>query len=324
MVTFEPVTRPLFGRILASTAFQISVLALVLVTSGIYLRHADQEARSKLIRETPIASDVEVQEKEIVAAQSDVNPIPVTSANPIPKSNDELKETNSASEKFAGARGLVPPNQNQAPLPTPQALVAATGTPSAPTAAGIRNALAPASHFKVNFIEVQRALLNSLMSEVQQNPSEGAISYGVISNLEQKLKASHAWQSLESGTDQYLRLNQPNVVFKGARDQASGQNVGLTIQITALSHDELSTHLQIDANRSLIGTSGAPESVDLQLPESFIVPKGGALLIAGVLPHRTLSDAEERLYRSVSVLKSMSTESFRSGNTEVAIVVETR
>ena len=315
MVTFEPITRPLLGRILASTAFQISALALILVTGGLYLRHADQEARSKLIRETPIASEVEVQEKEIVTAQAD----PVAE---------------SASEQFASAEVSAQPT---ATLPatasaptgftassTPAAAATATATPAISSAAGLRNALAPASLFRVRFIEFQRSLLNTLMSETQQGANEGAISYGVISNLDQKLKASRAWQTLDSAGDQSIRLNQPNVIFKGARDQASGQNVGLTVQITALSHDELATHFQIDANRSLIGSSGAPESVDFQMPESFTVPKGGAFIISGVLPHRTLSEAEDRLYRGVGVLKSMSSEAFRSGNTEVAIVVETR
>lgn len=324
MITFEPVTRPLFGRILASTAFQISALALVLVTGGLYLRHADQDARAKLIRETPIANEVEVQEKEIVTAQAD----PVT--NP----NDDLRQTVSSSEKLASAQAAAQP---AAPLPaaalaqtgfaaasSPAVGIAATPTPAASTAAGLRSALAPASQFRVNFIEIQRSLLSTLMSEAQQGANEGAISYGVISNLDQKLKASRAWQTLDSAGDQSIRLNQPNVIFKGARDQASGQNVGLTVQITALSRDELATHFQIDANRSLIGASGAPELVDFQMPESFTVPKGGAFLIAGVLPHRALSEAEDRLYRGVSVLKSMSTEAFRSGNTEVAIVVETR
>jgi hypothetical protein len=174
----------------------------------------------------------------------------------------------------------------------------------------------------VYFIEAQRGFLNELMADAHDASGDGSISYGVVSNLDQRLRSSRGWQSLDTSADQPMKINQPNMVFKGMRDQATGQNIGLTVQVIPLSRDEAGSHLQIDANRTLRDPSTGVDSFNFQMPESFSIPKGSSVLITGVLPHRPVGPDEQTLYRSVNVLKPMTGDQFRSGQTDVAIIIQ--
>ena len=160
------------------------------------------------------------------------------------------------------------------------------------------------------------------MSDARDSASDGPISYGVVANLDQRLRSSRAWQSLDTSADQPMKLNQPIVIFKGARDQASGQNIGFTVQVIPLSRDEAGSHLQIDTNRTLRDPSTNVDSINFQMPESFSIPKGSSVVMTNVLPHRAVGAEEQALYRNVNVLKAMAGERFRSGATDVAIIIQ--
>lgn len=320
MVTFRPVAKPLFTRLILNTTFQVSVLAFVALGGGLYVRQANREKLARTIAETPIARDAEQQETELAAAQADENSkaslrqtvsASITDSNGKSKAELEVAavplETAAATSFVASSAPVSPPSGSAAPPPL-----------------GTRSAFAPASNLRVYFIEAQRGLISSLLSDARQTSSDGTFSYGVVANLERRLKASHAWQSLDTSGEQALHLNQPNVIFKGTRDQNSGQNLGFTIQVIPLSHDENGTHLQIDANRVLRDQANGLDSFDFPLPESVTLQRNSSFLLTGALPHRALYDSEERLYRSVNVLKSMGNEQFRAGQTDVAIVIETR
>ena len=330
MTVFRPVAKPLLSQILGSTIVQIAALAIVGLAVLFYIRHQNQE-RARLIAETPIARDAEAQETALAAAQLNgttgggVSNPTETTGTPIDTPEETAPTSASARQapiQTSPAPSAAPFQAAQVPSPTPLP-PGVSPTPPA-TAAGVRAALSPATQLRVAFIEGPRTFLNALLNDATQVAVDGPILYGVVSNLDQRLRASRGWTTLDSAGGLKLQINQPNVVFKGTRDQASGQNVGFTAQIIPLTRDEVGTHVQIDLNRVLLAPGGGLDVVTFQLPESFTIPKGGSFLLIGALPHRTLIEPEERLYRNVNVLKSMSTEGFKNGTTEVAIIVETR
>ncbi len=321
MVAFKPAAKPLISQLISNITFQISVLAMVALVGGLYVRHANREKLARTIAETPIAREAEQQETELAAAQA---ALPDSSKASLQQTvsasiGDSQKEKQAAPE-IAEAKATTGFVATSAPA------AQATAAPQVASAmTGSHSAVGSATNIKVYFVEGQRRFLNSLLTESHQSSADGSFNFGVVTGFDKRLKASHtAWHSLDSSGNQAIHLNQPNVIFKGLRDTATAQNIGFTIQVIPISQDDAGTHLQVDANRVLRDGSGGLETFDFQLPESFIIPRDGALVLVGALPHRTLTEPEEKLYRSVNVLKAMSSETFRSGVTDVAIVVEAR
>ncbi len=307
-------------------AVQIGGLATALIAAFVFVKATGSTKPEPLATDTPIVRDVDQQETELAQAQFDQN-----------RAREAMNETSSASVTSPAFNAASVPNEvsgGGAPTPPAPAAPSAPATTSATAkivdakdakpAAGIRAALQPAQSVRVVFIEAQRAFLNELLSDARDASSDGSVSFGVVNNLDQKLKNSRAWQSLENSGDQPIKLNQPNLIFKGTRDQATGQNIGLTVQVIPISRDEAGTHLQVDANRTLRDPSTGIDSLNFQMPETFSVPKGASVVISGVLPHRNLGPDEQALYRNVNVLKAMAGERFRSGATDVAIIVQAR
>jgi hypothetical protein len=309
---------------------QVSTFVVVVFACIIYVRSSNKARLERLAADTPIVREADQQESELAQAQAEAA-----------EARRQMNETNVASVGAMPAQAPPPPaaassqsrfSQSSAPLnaaggPTaPANAAAAVGTsttaPTAPTAAGIRAALQPAQNVRVYFIEARRGLLTELLNDARESSGDGTTSYGVIPNLDQRLRQLRGWQSLDSSPDQAIRLNQPNIVFKGTRDQATGQNIGLTVQVIPLSRDEAGTHLQIDAARTLRDPVNGTDSFTFQLPESFTIPKGGSFIMTGVLPHRSLAGDEPAIYRGVNVLKPMVSDQFRNGATDVAIIIQ--
>jgi hypothetical protein len=305
---------------------QVSGFAVVLIASFVFVRASNHSRADRMAADTPIIREADQQEHELAVAQAEQK-----------ASREAMNETSSASVTSptvdaqkpkapvnAVAAGGAPANEPPPAQPAAAAIVPASAGSKAAPAAGIRAALQAPQNVKVYFIEAQHAFLAELMTEARDTSSDGTVSYGVVANLDQRLKSSRAWQSLDTSNDQPMKLNQPNVIFKGARDQVSGQNLGFTVQVIPISRDEAGSHLQIDANRTLRDPSAGIDSVNFQMPESFSVPKGSSVVITNVLPHRQVGAEEQALYRNVNVLKAMSDEHFRSGATDVAIIVQAR
>lgn len=307
---------------------QVSGFAAILIASFVFVRSSNSSKAERMAADTPIVREADQQESELAQAQADQRAAreamnETTSASVTSQTIDAQKAPAASNTQVAagGAPSSEPSTAQPAATTTAAAVAAGSKTPPA---AGIRAALQAPQNVKVYFIEAQRAFLNELMSDARDASGDGTINYGVVSNLEQRLKSSRAWQSLDTSNDQPMKLNQPNVVFKGARDQATGQNLGFTVQVIPLSRDEAGSHLQIDANRTLRDPSSGFDSVNFQMPESFSIPKGSSVLITNVLPHRQVGPEEQALYRNVNVLKAMTGERFRSGTTDVAIIIQAR
>jgi hypothetical protein len=305
---------------------QVGAFAVILIASFVFIRASNKAKAERMAADTPIIRDADQQESELAQAQAEQNAarraMNETSSASVTSPTVEAEKAPVAPAQQLAAGGAstkeAPPAQ---PVAAPAAASASTLAAKSPPSAGIRAALQAPQNVKVYFIEAQRTFLNELMSDAHDVSGDGQVSYGVVSNLDQRLRNSRAWQSLDTSNDQPMKLNQPNVIFKGARDQATGQNIGFTVQVIPLSRDEAGSHLQIDANRTLRDPAGI-DSINIQMPESFSIPKGSSVVITNVLPHRQVGPEEQALYRNVNVLKAMTGDRFRSGATDVAIIIQ--
>jgi hypothetical protein len=321
MDAFNARKKPVGARLLSNTALQISTLAVVALAGGIYARSIKNSNAARFADDTQTAREADQQESQLASAQVESN-----------TAHKKFNETTTASvSPPIGSPDVLPPPtrpslaQPAAIAPTTAPTTATGGAPApvaaTSAAAGLRAALQPAQNVRVSFIEAQSSFLQELLSDAQQTSADGPASWGVIANLDQRLTASRSWHAISASGSKPLTLNKPNLFYSGASDQT----IGLTIQVVPLSRDEAGTRVQIDANRLLHDSaSGAADSYNFRMPDGFTLPKGSSLLLTGVLPHRALSESETQLYRNLSVLKSMATDQFRSGATDVAIVIEAR
>ena len=323
MVAFRARTRA-SQSLLKNPVVQVLGFVVVVIASFVFVRASNNSRVEHLVADTPVVREADQQERELAAAQSDQG-----------TARAEMNETNSASVKSPTVESERPSARTDQgdvsgghagepafSQPALSATLPSAGASKVTPAAGIRAALQPPQNVKVYFIEAQRSFLTELLSDAREPSSDGTVAYGVVADLDQRLKNSRAWQSLDTSSDQPMKLNQPNVIFKGTRDPASGQNIGFAVQVIPLSRDEAGSHLQIDANRTLRDSSNGIESVNFQMPENFSIPKGSSVVITNVLPHRQIGPEEQALYRNVNVLKAMAGERFRSGATDVAIIVQ--
>jgi hypothetical protein len=320
MVMYRAKRSPSGFRFLSNTKFHLSVLAAVAVVGGFYVRSVNKSTVDRTISDTPVARDVDQQESALAEAQADVadsrKQMNETNAASVSSLNDLGQgSTPQAASDQGSAQGLVA----QAPAPSAGGAPASTATTS--VAAGIRAAVQPAQNLRVTYIEAQTAFLQDLLNESQQGSGDGTVSWGVFQNLDQRLTGSRNWHSLGTPSTKPIAINKRNLFFSTMPDQTAG----LTVQVIPLARDEAGTRLQVDANRTLRDPAAtAADSYNFRMPENFTLPKGSALIVTGVLPHRPLSDGETQLYRNLNVLKSMTGDPFRSGATDIAIIVEAR
>ncbi|HVK61951.1 MAG TPA: hypothetical protein VM432_10390 [Bdellovibrionales bacterium] len=323
MVAYRPKPKSLVRRLASNTVFQMASVSILIFVVFAYVReqnHKDHLARLELDKQSEKFAKARQARMEQRAAEEQMAQSALVEESPA-EDTAEIIEPPAPSQ--ATSASLVQPKAG-APAAATGAATGASKTaasPINPTAAK------PADSVRVTFIEAHRPLINELLSSAGQVAIAGPLSAGVVPGIQARLTAArgeNSWRTLESSAFQAMKPNQPNMIFKGTRDQATGQNLGFTIQVLPTTRDEQGTLLQIDVLRALREGGGPVEETAFPLPDGFNVPPGGAVVISGVLPHRQVNEAEERLYRGASVLKVMTDEAFRSGQTEAVIIIETK
>lgn len=331
MKAWRPREKPFFTRLVSSPVFQIVVVTLVVSVTFVYMRETRRRELAARVRAIEIARQAEEVEQEIQEAQAPrprvtsnastaapPPPQPVAQARtqgvaaaPQPQPAPQGTET-SASSNYAATSGADRIKQRFGLRDSS----AGTGTQAAATAS------APTS-VQITFYEMDRNLAVTLMQNATQSTGEGTLSLGVVGTIETRLKQQPA-RSLDSAS-QTLQVNQPALIFKGARDQATGANVGFTLQINPVALDEAGAHVQIDLQRILrdSGPAGLDEA-NFGPQETFVIPKGGALVVVGLLPRKTPTDTEANFYRNVGVLRPLTSPSFTQGQSEAVLVIEAK
>ena len=202
--------------------------------------------------------------------------------------------------------------------------VGAAGPASAAATSSVK--IPNATLMRVSFAEVPKTVLAEWFAEAKTPPSQsgGGVATGVISDFRKKIKAAaNGLRFLEAPIDQAIQPKQIVIVYKGAPD-SSGQNIGLSLQLTTTSLEAGGATVSVVSSRNLReSTPQGPTVTEVDFPDQqFTIPQGAAAMISGTLLHRTLLDEEIRFYSTISVLRVMTSEGYRAGSTEFAIFIE--
>jgi hypothetical protein len=333
MLAYRPSRAPFFKRLMTSVPFQLSVLVLAIVGGFAFIRLQNQARLAARIAEIENAGDTRLIEQksdalDTASQASKSSEAPGAQAESAPAASAPGESTHNLALSAPEAPKAIKENLAEtaaSPSPTPSPLPSPTATPgTTPGAAtGAEKATTP-SRLRVAFLEVNRGTLAELSSESRGSGGYGAFSTGTISSASAKLKSLQAgWKSLESGSPQSLRTQQPILVFRGLRDEASGHDLGVTVQVTPVLIDDTGTTVQVEVLRVLREAGAVPSVGEQSFQENFQIPRGSAAYISGVFPHRTqIPEEEARLYNSNPVLRILSSPAFQSGASEFVILIE--
>lgn len=323
MKAFKPREKPFITRTLTSPIFQVIVVTIVVAGGFIYMRQTRRAELAARVRAIEIARQAEEVEQELYQAQAP-RPRATTNAStgsaksvpaPQPQAANQPQSDSSTSSNFALTRS------GQAQRLVNKEAGNDDGA-SARAGATVAKAGAPSS-VQLTFYEVSRTLATSLLQNATQTTAEGPLSFGVVPAIETRLKDQPS-RSLDSAT-QALVVNQPGLIFKGTRDQASGANIGFTIQVNPVGLEEAGAQIQVDVARVLrdAGPAGVEEG-NFAPSETFLVPKGSAIVVVGILPHKTPTDSEANLYKTIGVLRPLTSAPFLAGQSEAILVIEAK
>jgi hypothetical protein len=196
-------------------------------------------------------------------------------------------------------------------------------TKSNPVAAQARHPL----QLHMMFASMTSTLYAELLREAHEVATVGGANAGVISQIDARIQTARAAHSLvdldsaESTSTHPLLMNQPVFVFKGVVDPVSGQNIGVTVQVTAsLATDPGEIRLRVDVSRLMRDSTVNPplEAFSISLPDSFNVARGSGVMVAGILPRR-VAEIDEKLYRTVNILRIVTAPAYKTGDAEVAV-----
>ena len=322
MLAFKPAEKPFAQKLMSNWIFQVAALGLILIVAYVSLRgrarHALEERVSD-IEDAPTVRVLEEMEKHV--------------RDPRP---DENRPTNYASSADKPGYGTGNPGygnsgsgSGSAPgegAPTSSAargfMRTAESTLGEPGSAGNSATATTVQRVRIVFAEVRKQMVADLVSSAR-NLASYSLQAGVIPDLAARLKnESRGMRTLEPSTEYPVRLNQPIVVFKGVRDDATDRNVGVTLQIVPTAIDENGLSMQVEILRALREGTSTPQVAEENFQEAFVAPKEGGVFLAVPLPRRTLSDDETRLYSGANVLRILGFQSYQSNATDLLIFIE--
>ncbi len=331
MQNYKPAAPPLSQKLMTNWVVQVAILALVLlgVYTAIKTKHdADLKKRIAEIEEAPKVRVIE----ELTKQTRDPTPTPL----PTPEVVEDALDTSAA----LTAKAIAPTPSSPLPSPSGRGFVRTTedvlGEPSkekdgrSEGAGGSGGAGAASTssirRLNVQFLEAPRALVTEMISATRNLATYMTFSGGVLPDVTARLRAGNGrrgTRSLSAG-EHAVRINEPILIFKGMRDESTGQNLGLTTQITPVANDEQGVQIQVEILRFLRDGGPSSQPTEQVIQETFLIPKDGGAYLAGLLPHRALDSEETRIYSAASVLSVLASPSFQNNSSEFIIVIEAK
>lgn len=341
MVAFKPAEKPLAQRLISSWVFQVCVLGAVITTGYIWLSgkntineriaDLDDPPNIRVLNEIerPVRDPLPESDGQTQASSNAAPETSVSSNHPVDSESSAPKPT-TATETLARVTGPAA-NENLAANGNERGLLPAAEnalSDSEPTgrAENEPGASPVVQRVRILFAEVQRPMVTELFSHAR-NLSGYSLQAAVVSDLAMRLRPepraeTPRMRELESATEHAVRLNQPIVVFKGTRDEATAQNIGVTLEIVPLSLDDNGLTAQVEIARVLREPSSTPQLSEQTAVETVVVPKGGGAFFAVPLPRRALTEEEARLYGRTNVLRVLHSPAYQSNATEFLIFIE--
>ena len=325
MLAFKPKEKPVYLRIVANTAFQLSTIALVVLSFFLVIHHQQKLELAARISDIEDASPNQIIQRKVVPPkEADLASTTPDAAPPI--DDGEALETGAAVQIASAA---TEPQTNAATLvaapSAPATTSAAAAAPTSPKTAG-----AASGSVRVSFDEIPRGFVTDLINDPDSAAgSYGTISYGAVADWATRsrtLSSVPNFHALDSTSPQTLGVGETTTVYRGPRDDSAPEQLGVWIYVKLVRSDESGATVSVEVSRSILdpNATGEMDSLSrLPLPE-VTVPKGGAMFVSGLLPHRPgpLTPNEQRLYRNDPVLRVITSEAFHGGYTDLGIFIE--
>lgn len=319
MLAFKPAEKPLSQKLIGSWIFQVALLGLLLVSVYMIIKgRSNKTLEQRMAEIEAVASQVTTTQ----SAQTAAPPPPGDSVaiarpaaqqgNPPPTAGFTDQAANNP------AAGSANPNATPNYPPGAQGLNRAAedllGEPSRAQTTQVRS-------LKLQFLEVQRMVINDLINNTRNLTSYDTYNAGVVTDLSSRMSSyGRGMRVLDSGATYPVRLNQPIVLFKGVRDEASGANIGVTVQLTPISYDDSGLTVQAEVMRVVKEAGGSLGERAFQ--ETWIIPKDGGAYMSGMLPRRELSEEEKAAYNQAGVLRVLNSGAFQKSTTDFVILIE--
>lgn len=328
MLAFKPAEKPISQKLLSNWVVQVIVLAVVVAVAYSWIRNSNKiEERVADIDDAPNLRVIEEMERHVVDPRPPSPPAADRSGSDTSVSSSKQLPQGTGPGTASGAPGSASANGGAGGGAgnVARGLFRQTETTlGEPGAAGRTENATTVQRVRISFAEVQRQMVADLISNARNLASYG-MQAGVIADLSARLKnAGRSMRALESAAEYPVRLNQPIVVFKGTRDEATGQNVGITLQIVPVALDENGLTMQLEVLRVLREPGGAPQVSEQNFQETFVTPKEGGAFLAVPLPRRPLTEEETRLYAGANVLRVLGSSTYQANNSDFLIFVEAR
>jgi len=329
MLAFKPAQKPLLQRIASNTIFQVTVLVVIVVTVFTIARQHRRRELAERVAEIEHARNSQILGSHSSTAKSELSSTSTdsraaTSASAPPPSQPA---PGAPTAPPAGQAARPPASDNLAPAGAAAGFVA-PGANEDKAASGGTKAAHPAGNVFVTFAVLPRAAVSDLLSNAEPNSGtlQGPFLAGVVQGLSARIKhyqGSSQFESLDSSSHS-IKAAQTAEFYGGQRDESTGQFLGFMVEVIPTQLDENESHLQLRIWRSLRDSSGQLDEVSIPLPDSFTVPHGAGIFVTGsqLLPRKTLSEQERRLYDPLKVLHVMATEEFRQSLADLIIFIE--
>lgn len=307
-------------RFASHPAFHIAVLILVVVAAFSFIKQrekAEIEKRIEFLSGGP---------PPLPTSNSNETPPPLlesselTNAPPLPNADPALAESAAAGgavEAQVASTRAFEANANEAETPA-----TLEGEP-----ATTARAATDLPSLVVVYAEVNMALLNRLSEEAQtrgQFESFGEFDYGVLPDIKTKLRSEESNSGvkvLQTIRKNFTALKAPLQWFLGS--ESGTDRLGLTTLISLSEMTDRDLRGEIEVQRSLTeGTGTSAVIAQRSFPVSFDVPRGAGVFLSGLIRRRpNLSLVEEELF-SKSILRILSSQQFKSEETEFVIFFE--
>lgn len=336
MLAFKPVEKTFTQKLLNNWVLQVVILGVVIAAVYSFLRDRNSiDDRVADIDDAPNVRVIENLERPVLDPRGE--PSSNAGAGQIAQPGMDAKRDTSVSSfqpvnpnPSAGASTNEAPSANttvpsaDAPAPPARGLFRqAENSLGEPGAAGRSETSTTVQRVRILFAEVQRQMVADLVSNARNLANYG-MQAGVITDLSARLgNGARSMRALEAATEYPVRLNQPIIVFKGTRDEVTGQNVGLTLQIVPVALDENNVTMQIEVLK-VLRESSAPQLTEQNFQETFVAPKDGGTFFAVPLPRRPLSEDEVRMYTGTSVLRVLGSPAYQANTSDFLIFIEAR
>ncbi|MDZ4678037.1 MAG: hypothetical protein SGI74_11090 [Oligoflexia bacterium] len=295
---------PILSRIASSVTFYGIIIGLIIGSFIFFYISESKVTEQELAVQTPVTNPVVANEG---TPTREVSPLTASNSNNL-KTPLQNARTNSAPKDLQ--RGAVPSDLTAG---SSQKVLDATAT----------NPGAQEANVNIEFALSNADTLGRFQQDAEGNLEIGRHSMAVISQFKTKHDSvirDGGFKHIAHET-RNLILAQPSLVFRGGKEPKSNEAIGFFVEVTPVRTSERGTEYKVSVKRSLPEvTATEVRVVSTNYDETVTLAPQAGIIIAGLLPRKTIIEGEEELYKA-NVLKALLDPAFQRGDAEFIILI---